>query len=312
MTKSKRKKTTNGDNKKWLFGILIAVGVLGVSLALAFVINDVVPIEETSRESGSALIIPIKGTLMTESGSSLFSQQRGSMEIVQEIREADSNPNVDGIIFEVNSPGGAPVASHDIAEAIQNTEKPTVSVIREVGASGSYWAASSADHVISDEMSLTGSVGVLTNVITAEGLLDEYNITYERIVGGEYKDIGTPLRDVEPDERNELQRKIDLMHDFFLDDVTENRNLTDEQREEVGTGIFFVGLEAKDVGLVDEFGSIREGEEYLSNTTDMEIDSYRRERTRGFFSNMGSFFQQMTSPLMEEAVLEGRSRPRLR
>lgn len=293
--KTKRKNSNKLDNKNtnWLLAGLIVVGILGASFLLAFLVSDLVPNGETTSD-GSAQIISVKGNLMLDNPTGLFSAGRGTSTIIEEIRQADQNDRVDAIILDIDSPGGTPVASHELAQAVKEAEKPTVAVIRESGASGAYWVASSADHIISNELSLTGSVGVLTTIVTVDGLLDDFNITYERIVGGEYKDIASPLKEMQPDERNELQTKIDLMHDFFVDDVAQNRNLTEEQRAEVETGIFFIGLESIDVGLVDEFGSIREAENYLSNVTGKEIESFRIQRRQGFFDSFAGVFQDLS------------------
>src|SRR5690606_28986456 len=107
--------------------------------------------------------------------------------------------------------------------------KPSVSVIRDVGASGAYWVASATDYIVSDELSLTGSVGVLGGFFDIHGLLERYNITYERFTGGEYKDFGSPFREMSEEERVIMQSKIDMMHDFFLEDVKNLRNLSQEE-----------------------------------------------------------------------------------
>lgn len=298
--KSKRKNPNKRDNKRnWLLAGLIIIGILGASFLLAFLVSGLVPSEE-SMSDGRAQIISVKGNLMLDSPAGLFAAGRGTTTMVEEVRQAEENDNVDAIILDIDSPGGTPVASYELVKAIKDAQKPTVAVIRESGASGAYWVASSADHIISNELSITGSVGVLTSIVTFDGLLDDFNITYERIVGGDYKDIASPLKEMQPDERNELQRKIDLMHDFFVEDVTQNRNLTTEQREEVETGIFFIGLESIDVGLVDEFGGIREAEEYLSNVTKTNIEGFRIQRRQGFLDAFAGVFSSLSPKSMLE------------
>lgn len=294
MSKKKRISSDKEDsNINWILAGGIVLVVIAASFTLAYLVSDFVP-EDDRRSTGSAQIIGVKGNLMLDTPTGLFAAGRGTSSIVSEIRSAEENANVDAIILDIDSPGGTPVASQELAMAVKEAEKPTVAVIRESGASGAYWVASSADHIISNPLSLTGSVGVLTSIVTFDGLLDDFNITYERIVGGEFKDIASPLKEMQPDERNELQRKINLMHDYFVDDVASNRNLTAEQRAEVETGIFFIGLESIDVGLVDEFGGIEEAEAYLSNVTDKDIEGFRVQRRQGFFDAFAGMFSDFS------------------
>src|SRR3989344_9095315 len=104
-------------------------------------------------------VIPINGVIITQSSSFLPGNEALSPIIISHIENADKNPQVKGILLEINSPGGTVLASKEIAEAVKKTKKPTVSLITEIGTSGAYWVASASDKIIADPLSITGSIG---------------------------------------------------------------------------------------------------------------------------------------------------------
>lgn len=237
---------------------------------------------------------------MPESTASLFGATKGSRDIVNQIESANNDPSVDGVLLVINSPGGTPVASHEIVRAVKNLQKPSVALIREVGASGAYWVASAADHIISDELSLTGSVGVLGGYLEFSEFLERYNISYERVTGGEYKDIGSPFRPLSDEERVLLQEKVDIMHSFFIKDVVENRGLTKEQADIISTGIYFVGLESVAIGLVDELGSEIDAKNYFEETLKRDVNLVRRQERTSFFDMLLGF--NIQNPLFASGI----------
>ena len=141
-----------------------------------------------------------------------------STKTIQFIKAAEKDPSVRAIIFDINSPGGSAVASEEIAHAIKESTKYKVAVIRDLGASGAYWIASSSDVIFASRMSLTGSIGVISSFIQFEGLMDKYGISYERLVAGERKDIGSPFREMTDEERILFQKKINTIHEYFINE----------------------------------------------------------------------------------------------
>lgn len=233
-----------------------------------------------SMGSGKIALIPVKGIITTQSVSGYFGQaQATSNDIVDWIEQADNDPRVRGIIFEINSPGGSPVASDEIAQAIENSEKVTVAWIRDTGASGAYWIASSCDQIIANRMSITGSIGVISSYLEFSGLLDDYNVTYTRLVAGKHKDIGSPFKELTSVEERHWQAQIDQMHDLFIEQVAENRGMTTEQAEELATGLFYTGLNAKENGLVDALGGKQEAIGYIERVEGIEasIVEYKKQ-----------------------------------
>ena len=239
-------------------------------------------------------IIEIHGPLSIQGSSSIIQPVASSERILEDIDKAEKNSGIKAIILDINSGGGEPVASREIATAVKNSKKPVVAWIREVGASGAYWIASASDVIVADPLSVTGSVGVLASYIDFSDFLKKYDIQYQKLTGGEFKDTGSPFKDLTPGERNILQGKIDLVHEIFLDDVALNRNLTKEQLSEISSGIFYFGVEAKKLNLVDDLGGRDLAIEYakrLSNVKNGNLVQYKQKKSVLDF--LGSFSSQL-------------------
>ena len=245
-------------------------------------------------------IIPINGVISIEGDDSGFYSigSSSSDQILQDIKEASEDKSVKGVIFEINSPGGAVVASQEIADAIKKINKTKYAVIREVGASGAYWIASANDKIIASPMSITGSIGVISSYLEFSKLFDKYGIDYERLVAGEKKDIGTPFRDLTKEEKELLQKKLTTVHEFFIKEVAENRNMDLESVRKAATGEFYLGQEAKELGLIDELGNEETAIELMKKELKVEdISIIKKEHKKGLFEllsgvsyNMGRGF----------------------
>ena len=201
-------------------------------------------------------VIPIQGAIVGQSsvGFTTASTVQSST-IVQFIKEAQADDSVKGILLEINSPGGTVVASKEIVQAVKNSEKPVVAYIREIGTSGAYWVASASDHIVADELSLTGSIGVISTFLEFSRLMEDYGVTYEGLKTGKYKDVGSPFRQMTDEERTLLLGKMQTIHNIFVADVAHNRGLDEQQVASLANGIYYLGIEAVDLGLIDEVGS---------------------------------------------------------
>jgi protease-4 len=249
---------------------------------------------DVSSLSGNTALIPVKGVISVDSGG-WGEEGASSEEIVEFIEKADKNPNVKAIILDINSPGGSAVASEEVASAVKKTNKTTVAFIREVGASGGYWIASASDYIVANRMSVTGSIGVISSYLEVGGFLSDHNITYQRLVAGKYKDMGSPLRTLTTQEKDILQNKLDKIQLFFIEEVAENRGLTEEQIKKVSTAEFYLGSEAKELGLVDELGGKQQAIDYIEEKINATAQIARYEKRRTLFGaltevmNQGSF-----------------------
>lgn len=248
-----------------------------------------------SEKRGNVALIPITGVI-TGDGDKTFGQSgSSSKDIVHFIEEADQNSRIKVIVLEINSPGGSAVASDEIASAVKRSNKPVVAVIREVGASGGYWVASAADHVIANRMSITGSIGVISSYLEFSGLMQKYGVSYERLVSGENKDIGSPFQKLNDEQRKILQQKINKIHAFFVDEIAQNRNLDKAEVQRLATGEFYLGAEALELGLVDQLGDRTDAEEYIKQAYGLEkVDFVPYERKIGFFELLTGVFNDFS------------------
>ncbi len=273
------------EQPKRLWIIFVILG----SLLIFSLIASVFFISGNENLGYNTAVIPIQGEITTDGGSSIFNDYASSTDLVQEIEKAKNDPNVKAIIFEINSPGGSPVATDEISEEIKSLKADnitTVAWIREEGASGAYWIASSTNHIVADRMSIVGSIGVYGSYLEYSGLLKDYNVTYERLVSGEYKDTGTPYRPLSSAEEALLQDKLDKLHGYFIEAVAENRNMSVDSVTKLATGEIFLGSEAKDNGLIDELGGKTEAQKYIESKLNITVTSKDFTQKKSFIESL--------------------------
>lgn len=266
---------------KWGYAIFVLLllsilGFIAVGILSLFVGVDVESL------SGNTALITIGGVIVgSEDSEFLFESVTSSPDAVELIEKADRNPSIKAIILEINSPGGSAVASEEIAKAVKKTNKTTVAWIREAGASGAYWVASAADYIIANRVSITGSIGVIASYLEFPGLLGRYNVTYQRLVSGKYKDIGSPFKEMTSEEKAIFQQNLDAIRDYFVSEVAKNRNLNKKDVDKIANGLFYLGVEAKELKLVDELGGKDEVVAYIEKKVGIKADiaEYKKEKT---------------------------------
>ena len=266
---------------KWSYAILILALLLILGFAASAIISFFAG-DDVGSLSGNVALISIDGVISgSKDGSSIFEKGTSSLDAVELIEKADKNPAIKAIILEINSPGGSAVASEEIANAVKKINKTTVAWIREVGASGGYWVASSTNHIVADRMSITGSIGVIASYLEFPGLLENYNVTYRRLVSGKYKDIGSPYKEMTFEEKAVFQQVIDELRDYFVSEVAKNRKMSRKDVDKAANGLFYSGLQAKELGLVDELGSKDEVIKYIEQKENIkaEIVEYKKSKS---------------------------------
>lgn len=236
----------------------------------AVMINSALQRLET-RAMGTIGRITIDGIISSLDGPNKLTLTGQKMlsadQIKQAIYRAQQN-GVKGLMFHINCPGGAIAACRDISEHVANLKIPTVACIRELGASGGYMLASACDHIVSHEESLVGNIGAIMSSFDISGLLDKLGVKYNaELKSAPYKDIGNPCREMTKDEVAIQKENIKDVHDFFVDFVARNREMSKEKVHELANGLAYRGKKAKEVGLVDEIGGPNEAVEYLKRET---------------------------------------------
>jgi len=274
--------------------VLVVLGLFSIIIAGAIGLFITEPLE-----IGNVAVIEVKGAI-TSFSSGFGSDNADVDDIVKFIEHAEEDKGVQAVVFLINSPGGAPVASDEIARAINRLNKTTVAVIRDVGASGAYWIATTTDHIIANPMSITGSIGVLGSYLEFGDLLSEYNVTYRRLVSGKYKDLGSPLKEMTVEEAVIFQTVLDEIHNEFVNTVAENRGMDVETVKELATGQFYTGRQALELGLIDELGALEEAEEYIKKVEKLE------EIELAYYKKPKSFLESMMEATQDSSFNVGR------
>ncbi len=186
--------------------------------------------------------------------------------IVKWIDELRKDKKIRGILLYINSPGGGAVASDEIYRALmrfKSTHRPIVAYISSVGASGGYYVACSADKIIVNPSSITGSIGVIAEFPEFDGLLEKVGVKMRVIKSGKHKDIGSPFRKMTESERKVIQRLIDETYETFVGIVAKGRGLPIDSVKSIGDGRIYSGREAVKLGLCDTTGDFNTAKEVM-------------------------------------------------
>ncbi|WP_254537381.1 signal peptide peptidase SppA [Halomarina litorea] len=201
-------------------------------------------------------------------------------DVVEQIRNADDDDNVDALLVKLNTPGGEVVPSDDIRNAAMAFEGPTVAYATDTCASGGYWIASGCDELWARDTSIVGSIGVIGSRVNATQFAEELGLSYERFAAGRFKDAGTPLRDIDEEERAYLQGLIDDYYQHFVERVAQGRDIAPGAIRETEARVY-IGERALDLGLVDALGTREDVVDHVEGLLDREVSVAEFEPSRG-------------------------------
>ncbi len=183
---------------------------------------------------------------------------RSSSSVVRQLKHYGRDRSIPALVIRVNSPGGEVGATQEIyAEILRLRQegKRVVASLGSVAASGGYYVAVAADTIVANPGTLTGSIGVVLELFNFEGLLHRLGLNFYVIKSGKYKDVGSPLRPMLPEEREMLQGVTDDTFEQFVEAVAAGRRLSREAVLKLADGRIFTGRQAKAQGLVDLLGN---------------------------------------------------------
>jgi protease-4 len=183
----------------------------------------------------------------------------GSDRIAETIKKVREDDSYKALVLRINSPGGSALASDVMWREISlcKKKKPVIVSMGAVAASGGYYIAAPADVIVAQPNTITGSIGVFGLMINAKDLLNnKLGIKIETVKFGEFSDLGSPDRPLNEAERKVIQSAIDRVYTDFVKRVSEGRKMTTAQVDSIAQGRVWSGIEAKQVGLVDEFGGL--------------------------------------------------------
>lgn len=214
------------------------------------------------RAEGSpeVALLDVYGVISDEAASGPFitTGSSNSNALIKAIRQARKD-NVKAILLHINSPGGTAAASQAVYSELIRTRKETdikiVASLGDVAASGGYYIASAANHIIANPASLTGSIGVIVQTQNLSPLLEKVGVETTTIKSGQFKDILSPFRDTSSNEREILQAIVMDSYQQFLAAIVAGREISLEQLKPLADGRIFTGQQAKEVNLVDSLGN---------------------------------------------------------
>jgi protease-4 len=223
----------------------------------------------------------------------------------EELDRARSDDQVKALVLRINSPGGTVTGSDLLYDEIrrfkQERKLPVVAQLMGTAASGGYYIALAADEIHAERTTVTGSIGVIFSGFNLAGLMEKLGVENQTITSGSFKDAGTMLRRMRPEERAQLQSVIDDLYARFVEVVKAGRTkLTVEQIRALADGRIFSATQAVQAGLVDEIGSLdaslRRARE-LAGLSSARIVTYHRPRE--YTNNYSS-----RAPHRREALLD--------
>ncbi|MBI1908634.1 MAG: signal peptide peptidase SppA [Deltaproteobacteria bacterium] len=200
--------------------------------------------------------IPLGGDLaLIEIEGPLYEAQP----ILKQFAKVYDRDDLKAVVIRVNSPGGTVAASQEIHDAVSRLREKSKKVVISMGtvaASGGYYLAAPADWIVANPGTITGSIGVRLEYLNVEDILKWVRLKRETLKSGTYKDIGSPIRPMTPEEKGMLEAILKDMHAQFKEAVAAGRGLSAEEVEAIADGRVFTGREALRKKLVDQLGSL--------------------------------------------------------
>jgi protease-4 len=268
------------------------LAIAGTSLILIIGAVALSQKEKIDFGEGDLAVISLSGAVSTGSSTGFGASEGISPSQVEKLNQQAVDQGADAILYEINSGGGAVVASKEVKREIESVDVPTVCRFRDIGASGAYLFALGCDSIIADSSTLTGSIGVRSSYFEFSGTLNKLGIDYVNITAGERKDIGSQYRNITDEEREILQMKADRVHEEFITMVDNERNLTESELETATTGEPFLGDRAEELSLVDRIGGQAVAVEEAERLTDRNLSTMEIQQQPSF-----NFLSLLTSDL---------------
>ena len=233
--------------------ILIGLGVVVVLLIFFFAVFSLVGRYAGGKSSHFAFgdkiaIVEVKGVISQSAG------------VIEELQQYVEDEGVKGIILRIDSPGGGVGPAQEIYREIIKIKpkKKVVTSMGSVAASGGYYIACASDRIVANPGTITGSIGVIMQFSNLEELLKKIGVKGVVLKSGEHKDIGSPFREMTPEEKRIMQEVLDNVHQQFIQAVAEGRKLDRAKVVQIADGRILTGEQAKNLGLVDEMGNLQD------------------------------------------------------
>ena len=256
-------------------------------------------------------VIELDGVIASSSENNFFAKEANAANMLRSLKLAKEDSEIQGIILKINSPGGTVAMSQNIYNQIMRIRenKPIIAVMDDVAASGGYYIASAADRIIAQDGTLTGSIGVIFSFMDYHNLLtNKLNVDQVVIKSGKFKDIGSSTRAMLPEEKELMQNIVDDSYQQFLNAIRKGRiqrnscyevpkeDLTEENLIRYADGRVFTGIQAKQLGFVDETGDIDTAKIMIEKMTQQKFNNKLKAKLVNYNrkSSFGEYFSGLT------------------
>lgn len=226
-----------------------------------------------------------------------------SSAVLEKIINAKNDSNIKGVLFVIDSPGGAFAPSMELALAIKDLKikKPVLVYASGTMASGSYLAGVGANKILANPASFIGSIGVIMQGTDLSGLANKLGIKEQTIQAGEFKSAGTFARAWNENERNFLQGLIDQSYDLFTGFVAKERALDLNKKDQWANARVFLAAKAKELGLIDELSNYENAKKELEKLANVSNPVWKEEDKIDKFLNR---LEGQASSLISKSLIE--------
>jgi len=231
------------------------------------------------------LVVMTAGMIRTGSVMVSVSDKIGILEVkgpiadstllLTQIKEFSEQDNIKAVVARIDSPGGGVAPSQEIYAELKllAAKKPLVVSMGSVAASGGYYLAVASEHIFANPGSITGSIGVIMSFPNYRELLGKVGVQTEVVKSGRFKDIGSATRPFTAADRTLLQGMIDDVHQQFVEAVSDGRHMPVDRLKPFVDGRIFTGRQAKEIGLIDELGTLNDAIRYAAKVAGIDEDS---------------------------------------
>lgn len=242
--------------------------------------NLMMGIEEPARRTLTPKIAVISavGPIMSGSSSAdLFgSQTMGSATMIKAIRQARDDETVKAIVLRVDSPGGSALASDLMWHELQTLKKPFVVSMGDVAASGGYYIAMGASRIYAEPGTITGSIGVVGGKLAIEKAFAKIGITTSVVQRGANSGVMSATTPFTETERTAMQKLLNDIYAQFTTKAATGRKMEVEALEKLARGRIYTGLQAKEIGLIDEIGTLADAIAYAKEAAGLKDQRVER------------------------------------
>ena len=231
-----------------MLGVFTIVALLVFFSFLFFIIGRLLGRPSQFTFGDKIAVVEIQGVITQSSAA------------IEEIHQYLEDGGVKAIVLRIDSPGGGVGPSQEIHREVLKAkqQKKVVVSMGSVAASGGYYIACASDLIVANPGTITGSIGVVMEFTNLEELLKKIGVKGVVIKSGEYKDIGSPFREMTVDERKIMQDVIDNVNQQFIQAVAEGRKLDRNKVAGIADGRIFTGEQAQRLGLIDRIGNLQD------------------------------------------------------